>query len=258
MKLGYVVVSVLLGSLVVLCSAALAAMPEDLVLYMTFDGNSVDGGEVKDLSNYGNDGTIIGNLGTGAGYRGDAAEFNGAESVEIVTSESLASTAGSVTMEAWIYTRADGTAEIISKWDNAMNGIIHFEARAGANMRFCMRKEDDSKVADFTTGAGGLDLETWVHVAEVYDGSKATVYFDGVEIQSVPGIGEMRENESCKWWIGSMYSTDRYFNGFIDEVCIWNRALTPDEIQQSIDGTLISIAVASKDKLAVTWGQIKN
>ena len=55
-----------------------------------------------------------------------------------------------------------------------------------------------------------------------------------------------------------MYSTDRYFNGFIDEVCIWNRALTPDEIQQSIDGTLISAAVTGKDKLAATWGQIKN
>lgn len=249
---------VFLASLLVLCSSTFAAMPDDLVLYMSFDGDTATGDEVQDLSKYGNNGIIVGDPGVVPGHRGDALEFNGGDSVEIVTSESLASTAGEVTMEAWVYTTADGTAEIISKWDNAGNGIIHFEARAGGNMRFCMRNEADSNFVDFITAAGGLDVETWVHVAEVYDGNDAIVYFDGEEVQSTPGAGEMRENDACKWWIGSMYATDRWFNGMMDEVAIWNRALTPEEIQQSMAGSLINAAVESRNKLSTTWGNIKN
>ena len=210
------------------------------------------------MSNYGNHGAIVGNPKQVDGHKGEALDFNGAsDSVEMVTSESLAKTAGEITMEAWVYTRADGTAEIISKWDNVMNGIIHFEAAAGGNMRFCMRKEDDSFVVDFTTGSGGLDIETWVHVAEVYDGEKAIVYFNGAEIQSVAGSGEMRENDDVKWWIGSMYATDRWFNGLIDEVCIWRRALSADEVKKSMEGTLISAVVETQGKLTTTWGEIK-
>ena len=102
------------------------------------------------------------------------------------------------------------------------------------------------------------DLETWVHVAEVYDGATAAVYFNGEEIQSVPGTGDMRENENVKWWIGSMYATDRWFNGMIDEVCIWSKALSPGEIQQSMEGSLVGAAVSSSGKLSATWGRIKN
>ena len=126
----------ILSFLLALCFAASSAIPEELVLYMSFDGNTVGGGEVQDLSNYGNNGIIVGDPGVVPGYRGDALDFNGGDSVEIVTSESLASTASTITMEAWVYTRADGTAEIMSKWDNVLNGIIHFEAASGGNMRF--------------------------------------------------------------------------------------------------------------------------
>ena len=139
---------------IILCSATVAEMPDELVLYMSFDSGTVGDAEVTDLSKYGNNGIIVGDLSTAEGYLGDALDFASSASVEIVTSESLATTAGAITMEAWVYTGVAGTAEIISKWDNAMNGIIHFEARDGGNMRFCMRKDDDSKVADFTTGAG--------------------------------------------------------------------------------------------------------
>jgi len=237
-----------------------AEIPKDLVLYMTFDKDAISGKEAKDLSQNGNNGTIIGGPKVVDGYIGQALDFNGAsDSVEIATSESLAKTAGEMTMEAWVYTRADGTAEVISKWDNVMNGIIHFEAAAGGNMRFCMRKKDDSFVVNFTTGKGGLDLDTWVHVAEVYDGKTATVYFDGVEIQSMAASGDMRENADVKWWIGSMYAQGRWLNGMLDEVRIWTRALSEKEINENMDKEVTELLAVNKaGKLATIWGQVKN
>ena len=134
MKIKFVVNFMLLTFIIALHPVAFAAMPEDLVLYMSFDKGTVSGKEVKDLSNYGNNGTIVGDPKSVDGHTGEALDFNGSsDSVEIVTSESLASTVGEMTMEAWLYTRVAGTAEIISKWDNVMNGIIHFEAAAGGN-----------------------------------------------------------------------------------------------------------------------------
>jgi hypothetical protein len=250
--------SIWVFALAVLMSAtAFAAMPTELVLYYSFDDGTVNGDTVTDLSDYGNDGLAIGDPGLVDGQIGEAMEFGGSQTVEIVTSESLAQTAGQITMEAWVNIAVDGTAEIISRWDNTGNGITHFEARAGGNMRFCMRNEADSSFVDFTTSAGGLDVDTWVHVAEVYDGSDAIVYYDGEEIQSAAGSDAMRQNENVKLWIGSMYGTDRWFNGMIDEIRIWSKALSQDEIKMSMDGTLVSSAVGADGKLAAKWAEMK-
>ena len=45
-------------------------------------------------------------------------------------------------------------------------------------------------------------------------------------------------------------------DGFIDEVAIWSRALSEDEIKSAAQGPLFS--VSPKDKVATTWGYIKS
>lgn len=247
------IVSVLLISV---CSWASAAMPAELVLYYSFDNGTVSDAEVTDQTQYGNNGLIVGDPELADGYRGDAMDFT-TDTVEIATSESLAGAMGAITMEAWIYPRVVGTAEVISKWDSAMNGIIHFELRDGGNMRFCMRDDADATIANLVTSSGGIEAEEWTHIAEVYDGDTAIIYFNGEEVGNLAGAGDMRENDNCKFWIGSMYATDRWFNGLIDEVCIWNKALAPDEIQRSMAGELVSAAVSKAGKLSTTWGELR-
>ena len=113
--------------LALVCSVSFAAAPDELVLYMSFDGNTVAGGKVNDLSKYGNNGVLKGAPKVAAGHKGDALDFNGSsDSVEILTSESLAKTANQITLEAWVFSRKDGSVDVISKWDAVLNGIIHF------------------------------------------------------------------------------------------------------------------------------------
>ena len=57
--------------------------------------------------------------------------------------------------------------------------------------------------------------------------------------------------------IGGNTIDSRYVNGILDEVVIWNRALSDDEITQAMEGKLISAAVAPRGKLTTTWGTIK-
>ena len=49
--------------------------------------------------------------------------------------------------------------------------------------------------------------------------------------------------------------TRRYFEGLIDEVGIYNRALTADEVELNFDAK--GLAVSPQKKLAVAWGEIK-
>ena len=237
-----------------------AAVPKGLVLYLTFDKDTISGKEIKDVSPNGNNGTMIGGPKVVDGHGGQALDFNGSsDSVVIETSDSLAKTKSSITMEAWIFPRTFGAdREIITKWDSVMNGIIHFECSPTGTMRFCMRKDDDSTVVDFNTTAT-LPVNTWSHVAETYDGKTAKIYFGGAEVSSKNGAGDMRDNPNVKWWIGSIYAQDRWFNGLIDEVRIWDRALSEKEIKESMNkGRVELLAVDKKGKLTTAWGRLKS
>jgi len=246
---------IVIACLFLICNATFAAMPSELVLYFSFDKGTVDGDTVKDLSQYGNDGSLHGDPKSGEGHIGEALDFT-SDTVIIPTSESLAETASAITLEVWVFARAHKTQDIISKWDNAMNGIIHFEARDGGAMRFCMRNENDGTIADQTT-ASSFPVSTWTHIVETYDGEEAKVYFDAEEVGIAVGAGDMRQNDDCTFYIGSMYATDRWFDGLIDEVRIWNKALSPDEIKKAMEGSLVNAPVNLEGKLSSTWGSIK-
>jgi len=50
---------------------------------------------------------------------------------------------------------------------------------------------------------------------------------------------------------------DMFFEGIIDDVAIYNRALTEKEIRTDMGGGVLPLAVQSTEKLATTWGSIK-
>jgi len=121
-----------------------------------------------------------------------------------------------------------------------------------------MRNKDDGTIINYNT-PDALPANAWSHVAETYDGKAANVYFDGVEVHSQNGSGDMRENPDVKWWIGAMYAQGRWFDGLIDEVRIWDRALSEEEIKEYMDkGASDLLAVNREGKLANIWGQIKS
>jgi|GEM_PF-6614926 len=77
-----------------------------------------------------------------------------------------------------------------------------------------------------------LEQGKWYFVASVYDGSKISLYVNGnLDGSTQAQLGETINNEK-EFQIGKSNTDNSYFNGVIDEVRIYNRALSADEIQK--------------------------
>jgi Concanavalin A-like lectin/glucanases superfamily len=211
-----------------------AHLPTGPVLLFTFDKNTFfqrDGQQyVRDLSGNGNHGLVKGTKPV-EGRVGDALSFNGdGDGIECASSESL-NPASALTVCAWIKMRAARPfASIVSKDDWQNDG-----ARG-----FVLRTIDDSKL-NFTIGRNGwpgatssarIDLENWHHVAATYDGKTSVTFLDGVVAGSSETGGPISPSPYNLKIGQDAFANDRGFEGAIDEVAVFARTLTEEEIQR--------------------------
>jgi hypothetical protein len=93
----------------------------------------------------------------------------------------------------------------------------------------------------FGSGTGPLSAETWTHLATTYDGATQQLFVNGVQVDSEPASGSLAAGTGPLYIGGDpLYSNaggyDVYFNGMIDEVRIYNRALSQAEIVSDMVG----------------------
>jgi sugar lactone lactonase YvrE len=131
------------------------------------------------------------------------------------------------TLEAWVNFSAIGTAQsIISQTSN--NAPLPFDAWLNANGTVSFAVGNGSNTSNITTAAS-LAANNWHHVAFVYNNNNIAVYIDGVSSASgaaiVPVSGKLNN-----FMIGNNESLLRPMNGAIDEVRVWNLALSSGQI----------------------------
>ena len=144
---------------------------------------------------------------------------------------------GSLTIEAWIKLDATGNnQDIVSKWNNAAGERGFVLWYNGSIIEFAKRNPDDSTI-DKIDGITIINADLWYHIVGVFDDSANTLdlYINGksdaTQVSGTDGILSSSRNVL----IGSQYisgSPTYYFNGLIDEVRIYNRTLSADEIKQ--------------------------
>lgn len=101
-----------------------------------------------------------------------------------------------------------------------------------------------------------IPLNEWSHVAAVYDFDKELrLYINGELDAAHPVKGEIETNLSSDHWFGNRLDGPWPYGGMLDEIAIYNRALTEGEIQQDMNGVLAS--VSQLGKLTTTWGYLK-
>lgn len=94
--------------------------------------------------------------------------------------------------------------------------------------------------------ATALNANTWYHVAATYDGSNMKIYINGVLDATKAQTGSV--NSTGAFNVGYLYNTSRNFNGKVDEVRVWRRALSQTEISQNMCN--VSVPATS---LAAYW-----
>ena len=194
----------------------------------------------------GNDGTLQGGASFGKGKIGKAFSFNGlSSSVQIPKATDL-DVGNQVTIEFWMKaakTNAMDTYQGLVASDfygvEISNG---FQSHMGVNFFVSSASGSSWGMISEANGGGAIvSAGEWHHVAGTYDGSQAQLYIDGQpwgNPASYSGaISPMSENgfltfgsEDGRAAFPDCVGT-RYFNGLIDEVSVFNRALTATEIK---------------------------
>lgn len=193
-----------------------------------------------------NNGTLQGGGMFAPGIAGQAFRLDGVRYIEVPDSPSISIT-GSFTLEAWI-NLSDNTNQfgIIEKYDPP--GQRGYFLRLGDGKLVSSVCSFPLTCSEYSIGATTLSTGTWHHVASVYDGTSIKVYLDGVLDGSVPTDFTLPDG-STSLKIGARGDdANTRLNGLIDEVKIYNRALSASEIQVSAGG-LVSRWRAEGDAL---------
>ena len=105
----------------------------------------------------------------------------------------------------------------------------------GAKLRFRLKTDG---ITDQLIGYDGPELQdnTWYHVAAVYDGTQMILYMNGIEVGSQPKTGVIDNNPSVNTLIGANAPGIRSWDGKVDDVRIYNRALTQQEVESMVAG----------------------
>ena len=101
----------------------------------------------------------------------------------------------------------------------------------------------------------------WYHVAFTFEGGgKIKLYLNGIEEVSIahPDKAVLDDNKS-PLWIGELNAGRNFaWNGILDDVAIWNRALSEKDIQSVMNkGLQLLLSVDPINKLTVTWAELR-
>jgi len=224
------IISIGLPSIPQAASLTCIIPPSGLISWWPLDETS--GTTAVDIKN-GNDGTHNNGPTPVAGKVGGALSFNGFnQNVEIPDSPSLNPT-NEITLDAWVFTTG-GNNDIISKDGEGFDRQYLLTGRAGGTFR-----PHISTTTGFSFFDGSIVIQpnTWTHVAMTYDGSFLKLYVDGVFDGSISKTGNIiTTTQPVRIGGGAPVGFNQlHWSGLIDEVEIFDRALTQPEIQSIVD-----------------------
>jgi len=187
---------------------------------------TVAGGKTPDASGYGNDCALYDSTYLVEGIIGNALEFDGAGDYVDCGSGASLGDMPALAIEAWIKRTAaasGGQDHIITNWIQSYHFIFN-----GNRIQLSVWTDDGQSPA--LQGTTTISNNVWHHVVGTYDGSTMEVYVNGVLENSASHTGDIRAVNFVR--IGGHSWPTLYFNGLIDEVRIYNRALSSAEIQK--------------------------
>jgi len=222
----------------------------DRSLVSYWDFNEDSGSITYDKSTYDNNGILINTCWT-IGSRGSSVEFNGENSCYVNCGNDISLNCDTaITIEGWFYPKTYVTgyaAHPIQKWSST--------ADANYVMYFYGTTSSCYKCIVFWGNAGGVwqqlsydypiyNLNTWYHFAWTYSSEEGGKLYINGELYGNPvgqSAGLLTMNTD------SLILGKENFNGMLDEIRIWKRILSPNEIKASYNASVHSRSILFSD-----------
>ncbi len=199
-----------------------------LVAYWSMNGNTVNWstGTMQDSAGHGYTARLV-NLATTtapvSGKIGQALKFNGTN--QYLTVSPAPTTRSPLTVAAWVYPTSLTGGRTIVDTDNNGGSFVGwvFTVKSNGQLWFWPASGKDK----FSTGT--ISINTWSHIVATYDGTNVSFYINGV-LDSTQAMQTPQDNITT-FAIGNDSWTGNYWAGSLDDVRLYSRALSANEVQ---------------------------
>lgn len=227
-----------------------SAEVDDLVFYFSLDEGN--GNKIMDISPNKFSAKLENNPKWIDGMRKGALEFTLGKNMGAAVPHNEVLNLGTedVSLEAWFKTsKKTGQGFMFIKWGGPgyyiklRDGLLYTRYHDGAA---------GGEVPGKTPIADGK----WHHVVSIRK-NKTTIqiYLDGkLDLEDKNAAGAGKTDNAADLTIGR-HSDARSWDGMLDELRLWRKALTKEEVKQAMEGTILS--VNPEAKLPIAWSQIK-
>lgn len=204
------------------------------------------GSSIDDSSSNSNDGTVTGATWAGAdggrwytsttaGFStGDSLSFDGTDDY-VTVADSASLDVSNITIAAWIKTADDVTTTqfIIAKWDETLGNERSYAVSISGSQFYFWTSPDGDSISQHSLIRGTVAVNTWYHLAVTSDGTNKSMYINGSELTPAVLWSNTIHAGTSNATLGRRVhaTTQNYFDGIIDEVSIYNRALSADEVK---------------------------
>jgi len=231
--------AILAALLTTMCTVGRAAVPapdpvgdRGLVAHWRFDEEKGRG--IKDSSGFGNGGELIGARRV-AGKVGRALSFEAPDSLVKIPCSASLNLGDALSIEAWICPRdiSEFSRILVSKNDEYALRIDN--PREGNRISFFVHVGQPAVTWEPRVSSQGTPtLNVWHHVVATWDGAESRLYLNGELVGTRERVGKPNPNPYPvmigNWEFPSWHGA--HFGGLIDEVRVYNRALTADEVRE--------------------------
>ena len=221
---------VILVFMLICCLNLMADLNEGLVAHYPFNGNA------NDESGNGNDGTVNGaTLTTDRfGNENSAYNFDGVNDYVDISSPYTDFTSNQITVSWWInydsFQVGSGIGQATMNNNNWTTTVWLFHGNSSSDYSFYISNGN----IGVETSSTELEPNEWINLVGLYDSNSIKMFVNGNIITSINHNSQMVNNPNSVIHFGKdvRYSSNRWFNGIIDDVRIYNRALSEEEIQE--------------------------
>jgi hypothetical protein len=190
--------------------------------------NQGSGTTLTDTSGNHNNGTITNGTWAPGQFGGNALSFNGQNTWVTIPNSSSLNLTSAMTLEAWVKpTTFTGASSIIMK--EQPGGLVYALYAASDGPAPPTTVVDVGGVDTQVSSAAGLPSGTWSYLSATYDGTVLKLYVNGTLVSSL-GLTGALATSSGVLRIGGDSIWGEFFNGLIDDVRVYNRALNQGEI----------------------------